>query len=459
MSVNPALHKYALRAWLGSTAGSSRMRYSVLRSGMPTPVRIAVLGAGNRATGFSNHFLRMPHRAVVAAVADPVPERRERLAATHGIRDDMQFSTWEEFFEKEREIDAVLVGTMDRDHVGPAVATLEAGYHLLLEKPMATSLDDIITIATAARQAEAKGQVAGVVHPLRYGPSFEGLREVVRSGRIGRLITMDHLEGVGWWHQAHSFVRGNWGNEARATFMLLAKSCHDIDYICHLVGKPVARVSSFGSLSWFRPENAPEGSTERCLDCPLESTCEYSAVRHYVATDRTTGFAKAISVDHSEQAHLDALRNGPYGRCVWRSDNDVVDHQVISMEFADQSTATMTMTAFSQRIARRSRLHGTKAEVEFDQDSLTIRDFSSGDISTRTFGELEGSHAGADVYIANGFVSACETGDQSRITTTIAESTTTHLTTFAAEEARRTGTVINVADYAAAHRVALAWPT
>lgn len=400
----------------------------------------------------------MPHRVNIAAVADPDPRRRARFAERHAIAESGRFERWEEFFREGREIDAVLVATMDRDHVGPAVAALESGYHLLLEKPMAPSLGDIRRIVDAYEAAVPRGVIAGVVHPLRYGPSFAALHDLVADGRIGKLITLDHLEGVGWWHQAHSFVRGNWKNESTSSFMLLAKSCHDIDYVCHLVGRPVVRTSSFGSLCWFRKENAPAGSTERCVDCPLEPECEYSAIRTYVTSDPDRFPVTALGVGESKEARMEAIRTGPYGRCVWRSGNDVVDHQVVMLEFDDSTTATVTMTAFSQRVARRSRLHGTVAEVEFDQDSLTIRDFASGDVSRRTFGNLVGGHAGSDAFIANGFVRALETGDQRLITTSLPESATTHLLTFAAEEARKLGTVIDVNDFAAEHGIELSWP-
>jgi len=302
------------------------------------------------------------------------------------------------------------------------------------------------------------GTLAGVVHPLRYGPSFAALKRLVDSGRIGRLITLDHLEGVGWWHQAHSFVRGNWAKKDESSFMLLAKSCHDIDYICYLVGGPVKRVSSFGNLSWFRPENAPEGSTERCLDCPLEPECEYSAIRWYVSADRDQWPAAAVSNDHSLEGHLEALRTGPYGRCVWRAGNDVVDHQIVNMEFDQGLTASFTMTAFSQHVSRRNRLHGTKAEIEFDQESVTIRDFDGNHVAHQSFGDLHGGHGGADRHILDGFLRAIERGDQSQITTTIPESMTTHMVTFAAEHARVSGTVVDVAAFAREHGVETVWP-
>lgn len=427
---------------------------------MPTsPVTLAVLGAGMRASGFCENVRYLPHRARIVAVAEPNDTRRERFAERHEIPESGRFASWQELLDRPRIADAVLVATMDRDHVGPAIVAMEAGYHLLLEKPMAPELDQIVTINQAYLDANAKhGVLAGVVHPLRYGPSYAALKRLVDAGRLGVLMTLDHMEGVGWWHQAHSFVRGNWSRAAQSTFMLLAKSCHDVDYVCHLVGRPVERVSSFGSLGFFREERAPPGSTDRCLDCPVEPDCAYSAVRWYLATERDRWPAAAAGDDHSAAAREATLRTGPYGRCVWRAGNDVVDHQVVAVEFEGGVTATVTMTAFTQRVARRSRVHGSTAELAFDEDSITIRDFDGNHVTTQSFGNTSGGHAGADRHILDGFVRAVERGDQRAITTTIPESMTTHAVTFAAEAARLGKRVIEIGAFLAEHDLTPTWP-
>lgn len=376
-------------------------------------------------------------------MADPNPARRAVFAAAHGIPSDRHFTDWREFFAERRAVDAVLVATMDRDHVEPAVAALEAGYHLLLEKPMVPTVEDLDRLERAAEDAASRyGTIVGVVHPLRYGASFRALREIVRSGRIGEIVTLDWLEQIAWWHFAHSYVRGNWRREDAASFILLAKSCHDIDYLQYLVDRPVERVGSFGALTYFHPARAPHGSTERCLDCPLEPDCEYSAVRWYLNTDRTAWPARAAASDHSYEAHRAALRDGPYGRCVWRSDNDALDHQTVTLEFEGGLTATFTLTAFTQRMARRGRIHGTRGEIDFDQDTITIRDFAGGAVTRTTFPDVADGHADADRYIVDRFVRAVETGDGSYVTTGISESAASHRVTFAAERARREGRIL-----------------
>ncbi|MFP4154022.1 MAG: Gfo/Idh/MocA family protein [Alkalispirochaeta sp.] len=433
-------------------------------------IRIAVLGAGQRAEDLCSHLLSMPHRGQVVAVTDPDPRRRELFGYIHGVPEERRYRDWREFFtagagydtvtgpgqgapgstameegapgSQARDVDAVLVSTMDRDHLEPAIAALEAGYHLLLEKPIVPTVDDLDRLESAWEAArEFNDTIAGVVHPLRYGESFRALKELVSSGRIGAVVTIDWLEQIGWWHFAHSYVRGNWRREDEASFILLAKSCHDIDYLLHLVDRPVDRVSSFGGLHFFTPDHAPEGSTERCLDCPLEPDCPYSALRWYLNTDRSRWPARAAAADHDYDSHRQALGTGPYGRCVWRCDNDASDHQTVSLEFSGGITATFTLTAFTARMARRGRIHGTTGEIDFDQDSLTIRDFADGRETRVSFAGVGEGHADADRYIIDRFLRAVEIGDQSVVSTGIPESAISHRVTFAAERARREGRV------------------
>lgn len=389
------------------------------------------------------------------AVAEPVAARRDRISHRHEIPPEGRFETWQDLLAGPARADAVIVATMDHEHMRPAIAALEQGYHLLLEKPMAPTLGAIKEIASVAGTAQERhGTVAGVVHPLRYGPSFRALREIVSSGRIGTLITLDHVEQVGWWHYAHSYVRGNWRRADEAAFMLLTKSCHDIDYLSYLVGEPVLRVSSFGSLSHFRREQAPVHSGERCIACPVEPECEYSALRWYVAADRERWPASVASDDHSLAAHLAAVSQGPFGRCVWKSDNDVVDHQVVSLEFETGTTATFTMTAFTSRVARRARLHGTRGDIDFEQNRIEIREFGSDTTETMQFANSDEGHRDGDYHIIERFVRGVETGNQTLVTTSIPESVSSHVVTFAAEHARLTGTVVDVGLFAARNGVA-----
>jgi predicted dehydrogenase len=408
---------------------------------MKTPITVAIVGAGGRGTTFSDFIAGMPEAARVTAVAEPRPEYREAVARRHHLPTQAVFSDWRELAARPRAADAVVIATMDREHVGPAVELTRQGYHMLLEKPMAVTLEDCRRIVEAQEQA---GTVTCVCHSLRYTRGFAELKQTVQSGDIGRIVTLDHLEQVAWWHQAHSFVRGNWGNEGRSCFMLMAKSCHDIDYISHLAGTACRRVQSFGSLSYFTRENAPAGSGERCTACAAEPTCPYSAIRHYVDGNRETWPAAVVSKDHGREAHLAAVASGPYGRCVWKCDNDAVDHQVVAMEFDGGATATFTMTAFTQAGGRKIRVHGTLGEIEFTEERMQVRTFADGTVKDIVFPQEEGDHGGGDLRVLESFLSAVRDGDRSRVLTDVRESFKTHAIVFGAEESRLTGRMVQL---------------
>jgi len=406
---------------------------------METPVTLSIIGAGERGNVFADIASRLPQWARVVAVAEPREEYRNAFARRWGVPSNGVFKSWRELAAKPRLSDAVVICTMDREHAEPAVAFTAAGYHMLLEKPMATTLEDCKRIARAQEEART---ITCVCHSLRYNEAFARLKETAHSGRIGRVMSIDQLEQVTWWHQAHSFVRGNWGNEGRSTFMLLAKSCHDIDFIAHLVDAGCERVQSFGSLSYFTRANAPSGSGERCTDCAVEHACPYSAIKTYVESDRESWPASLVSADHSREAHRAAIVAGPYGRCVWKCDNDVVDHQVVAMEFENGVTATFTMTAFTRIQGRKIRVHGTEGEIEFTEERMWVRTFADNREEQIDFVPEEGSHGGGDTRVLVSFLAAIRNNDPRLVLTDVQESLRTHSIVFAAEKSRRQGRMI-----------------
>lgn len=419
-------------------------------SRIQSPVKtIAIIGMGARGTYYAEIIAGYPHLGKVVAMVEPRKEYREGLAKAHGIPDDRQFADWHAFVVQPKMCDAVVIATIDREHVGPAVACLKAGYDLLLEKPMATTLADCRAIEKAQRESKA---VVGVCHSLRYQKGLRRLVELVREGAIGRVVCMDQLEQVRPWHQAHSYVRGSWGNEGRATFMLLAKSCHDIDYMAYLIGKPCLRVSSFGALSYFRRDQAPVGSTARCTDgCAVEPQCPYSAIKQYVQGDRETWPGNMVSYDHSLAAHWEAIRTGPYGRCVYRCDNDVVDHQVLNLEFEDEITATFTMTAFTLDGGRRARVHGTEGVLEFNEfgeAQIVLKTFRDQNVTRIAIAPEIGGHGGGDNRVVYEWLQALRSRNASQILANAQESLRTHTIVFAAEKARREKRVVELAEMA-----------
>jgi predicted dehydrogenase len=411
-------------------------------------VTLAVVGAGNRGRGYAAWALAHPGRAKVVAVADPSTVRRARLAADHGIDRARVFAGWDELLSGRRIADAVVIATPDNEHVAPAAAAAGLGYHILLEKPMALSAEECVRITDAVRKA---GVLFAVCHVLRYAPYTAAVKRAITSGRLGEVMSVQHLEPVGFWHHAHSYVRGKWRSAGGSAPMLLAKSCHDLDWLQYVVDQPIRRVSSFGRLSHFVPANRPAGAADRCLDCPVEAACPHSAKRLYLglfAEGRRGWPLDALVDDVTEEGLAGALRTGPYGRCVYACDNDVVDHQVVAMEFARGSTGTFTMTGFNAGGHRRTHVFGTRGELYSDGESVRVYDFL-----TRTREVIgaaaggwaaEGGHGGGDAGLMDAFVRAVDSGDRRHILSGPGESLSSHLAVFAAERARAEGRVVTL---------------
>ncbi|MFI6387973.1 Gfo/Idh/MocA family protein [Nonomuraea sp. NPDC050547] len=402
-------------------------------------VTLAIAGAGNRGQTYASWIAAHPDRAELIAVADPDPARRRAIGArSPGIQ---EFGDWRDLLA-DRVADAVILSTQDRMHVEPAIALAGAGYALLMEKPLAPTEEECRRIVRAVSES---GVLFAVCHVLRYTPYTELVKRVTGSGVIGEIMSVEHLEPVGWWHHAHSYVRGPWRSERLASPMLLAKSSHDLDWLTYVTGRRIRRVSSFGSLGHFRPERRPPGAADRCLDCPIEPVCPYSAPKLYL----NRGYDWPTSVLGGTEAEvMDALRTGPYGRCVYASDNDVVDHQVLAMELTGGATATFTMTAFTEQTHRQTKIFGTHGRLIGDGESVEVLDFRDSR-TTRWEGVSSGSnagdgHGGGDAGVMDAFVSALATGDRSFVRSDHTESLHSHLAVFAAERARHTGTVVTV---------------
>jgi predicted dehydrogenase len=271
----------------------------------------------------------------------------------------------------------------DREHAAPAVAALERGYDVVLEKPIAPTEADVRAVAAAAERSAGSVTVA---HVLRYTAFFTTLKRALDAGEIGELVTITHAERIGYWHFAHSFVRGNWRREDRSSPMILAKACHDLDLLRWLAGDRCTSVASFGGLRHFRPEAAPDGALQRCWDgerrCPAAPACPFDAVRLYVErTADVTGWpVSVITSDPSAEGRLEALAAGPYGRCVYASDNDVADHQVTALEFANGVRATLTVSGLTPDNTRTIVLGGTRGELSgrLDTGRIDLRRFLPG---------------------------------------------------------------------------------
>ncbi|MEV0408590.1 Gfo/Idh/MocA family oxidoreductase [Actinoallomurus sp. NPDC050550] len=407
------------------------------------PVRLAFAGAGARGAAYAS--LAEEAGAAVVAVAEPRPPARERFAVRHARAET--FADWRDLAARPRLADAVVIANMDDGHREAAEAFAALGYDILLEKPIATSEEDVIAIGDAARKADV---TLAVCHVMRYTRYTTELMKALSD--IGEIVSVEHLEPIGYYHFAHSYVRGNWRRTDLTSSALLTKCCHDIDWLGYVIGRPVHRVSSFGSLSYFRPENRPIDAADRCVDCPLQDTCAYSATRMYRDGLRNGGtrqyFTRIMAGELTEEAVTTALREGPYGRCVWASDNDAVDHQIVNLEYTGGVTVAFTMTAFTPVEHRHTKIFGTKGQLTGDGRFIHTYEFLT-ERTTTIDTSLDGSsaaegHAGGDEALIRSFVTALHDGHPDLIRSGIDDSVDGHRVVFAAERARREGTVVTL---------------
>lgn len=430
------------------------------------PITLAVIGCGQRGNAYASYALREPSACKVVAIAEIRPKTRSLFAQAHAVDKSLIFNSWRELHQAsadtiktvgKRLADAVIVAVHDQMHMEVVLAFAAQGYHILCEKPMSTNLEDCIKMEAAVKKA---GIIFGMGHVLRYSPYNAALTEVVRSGELGPLINIVHVEPIGYYHFAHSYVRGHWAKEEESCFSLMTKSCHDIDILYHwLSPSGPSRVSSFGSLRHFRKESKPPaaGAATKCLECPYEKDCAYSAKKIYL--DRVSEGHKGWPVSPIVDGVPDiesveyALRHTKWGQCVYESDNNVCDNQVVNLEFDNGATASFTMVAQTSLICeRQSRLHFAFGEIVGDMTSFTVTDFRKGTTKTHTPKLEGGGHGGGDLGLIRTFVEAVRTGRQELLGTDVSEVLKSHLTVFAAEASRREGRVVDCVAFEAEAR-------
>ena len=344
---------------------------------------VAIAGLGGRGLHtYAKYQEKFPERMKITAIADIDGRKVNYAKEKYNVPEERCFDSAESLLAREKLADVLIIATQDRQHRDHAVKALELGYDLLLEKPVAVTASDCIEIREAAHRA---GRTVTVCHVLQYTAFFRKIREIIRSGVIGEPVTVNATENVGYWHQAHSFVRGNWRSREETAPMILAKCCHDLDLLQFFAKSKCKSISSVGDLTYFKPENAPEGSAERCLDCACADDCPYNAKRIYTALWEEEGRPDMMwphcqlttEFPLNEAVIERALRNGPYGRCVFRCDNDVVDHQITQIAFENGVKASLTMTAFNAEIGRTIKFMGTLGEIVLNEedDFVAVKPF------------------------------------------------------------------------------------
>jgi len=434
---------------------------------MTKPIDLILVGAGARgAHSYANYAFAHPDRVRFTAVAEPDQVRRERFAQEHDLDDSRCFSSWEDLLSHGQMAQGALITTQDQMHVEPAIMAMEAGYDVLLEKPMANTLAGCVQLA---QTSERTGRQLQICHVLRYSPFWRTLHQIVSSGRLGEIITVEHRENLAWWHMAHSFVRGNWRNKDLSSAMILAKCCHDLDLLVWNLDDPITRLSSVGSLKYFRADTVGPEIPDRCTDgCPIEQTCAFSAIGIYLDArllpgDRILAQGEAapqswpfitMTNDLTWDGRKSAIETGPYGRCVYRCDNDVVDHQTVLMETQKGVSVTLVMHGHSNEEHRSLRYDGTRATLRArfgDPSQIVIYDHGRKEPEVVFIPEApDGSghgHGGGDWGTLEAFLSLLQ-GESTGLTD-VRTALESHLLAFAAEEARLSGQVIEMAAFRA----------
>ena len=410
-------------------------------------MKYVIIGAGSR--GMTYGTWAHQHGIVIAAIAEIRPDRLRSAGEQLCVPEQMLFTKTEDLFALGKIADAAIIATMDRDHYGHVMQALDCGYDILLEKPISPDPRECLEIEA---KANALGRKITVCHVLRYTNFFGTLKDIIDSGELGKVIAIKHSENIGNFHMAHSFVRGNWRNDTLSSPIIMQKSCHDLDILLWLTGSHCTRVAAFGSLSYFKETNAPAGSADRCLECPVAEACRFDAVKCYLPvlgqwpTD-------VVCLEQTEESLMDALRTGPYGRCVYRCDNNVCDHMSIIMEFESGATATFSLTAQTSGCHRNIHIMCEDGEIIADdgQRQILVRHFISSQadsfidqtINIRTNAS---GHGGGDAGIMEDFAASIGSATtESR--SSISLSVESHLMACAIEESRLTGKMIDLKEF------------
>ena len=410
-------------------------------------MKYIVIGAGSRGMTYGNWAAE--HGIDIAAIAEIRPDRLAHAAKLWNVPQEMCFDTPEKLFALGKIADAAIIATMDRDHYGHVMQALRCGYDILLEKPISPDPAECLEIEETANRL---GRTITVCHVLRYTPFYSGLKQIIDSGRLGRIVAVKHAENIGNFHMAHSFVRGNWRNDSLSSPIIMQKSCHDLDILLWLTGAHCTKVAAFGSLSFFKESNAPSGSSDRCLSCPVAKDCRFDAWQAYQPVLGKWP-ADVVCLEQTEPALRQALETGPYGRCVFRCDNNVCDHMSIIMEFDNGVTATFSLHAQSSDVHRDIHILCENGEIWGDdhKGKVIVTHFIRNQAETPVTEEYETTdydkgHGGGDDGIMEDFTNSLSSGcADSR--SSISRSVESHLMACAIEKARLTGTVIDMAQF------------
>ncbi len=419
-------------------------------------VKIALIGAGERGQfNYAPYWKLHGHEMCFGAVAEPDRERRERFAEEYKIPQEGIFERAEDFFAAPKVCHGVMICTQDTRHFEFACRAVRQGYKILLEKPISPDIRECLELQRLAEEYKAEIMVC---HVMRYTKFYRTIKKLLEEKAIGEVVSIVHTENVGYWHYAHSYVRGNWHRREDSSPMILAKCCHDMDILSWLLGSRCRSISSWGDLRYFNSAHAPAGSPKRCTDgCPVSGECPYYAPALYLDDEEKWPTAiTSLGVGRGRAERLKALEEGPYGKCVFHNDNDVVDHQVAAMLFENGVTVAFTMCAFSNDCDRTMTFMGTEGELRasMDRNQIQVTRFGAGikTGNTQVITVVPGSagHSGGDQGIMEEFVAVLK-GEREN-TNSISQSVHSHLMAFAAEESRITGKTVLLEEFEERYR-------
>lgn len=413
-------------------------------------MKFVVVGAGQRGMIYATYAYEEKGMEIAAVVE--IDEERRQIAVDK-LNIPRAYDNLDDMLAEGKIADAAILATMDQDHYGQAIKLLKAGYDILLEKPISPNPGECMEIQ---KTAEELGRVVVVCHVLRYTRFFQTIKDIVDSGKLGKIMTIQHAENVGNFHMAHSFVRGNWRNSDLSSPIIMQKSCHDLDILVWLTDSRAKKISSFGNLRYFKEENAPEGSAARCLDCNVKD-CRFDVRKAYLPA--CGGWpASVVCSEQTEEALLKAFETSPYGRCVYRCDNNVCDSQVTNIEFENGVTATFHLSGFSNRIHRTIKVMCEHGDIYGDDDNqtLTVTYYAPNQVDTckaevidlgSLSGGPSGGHGGGDTGLMDDFLALANKGGAGESRSSISRSVESHLMACAAEKARVTETVVQMDEY------------
>lgn len=424
------------------------------------PITAIIVGAGHRSFVYSELAKTNPEMLKIVGVADPNPIRRKKAMDYFGFKEDMCFENAEELAKKGKLADTVINGTMDEQHLETAVPLLDAGYDMLLEKPFAPNEEEMRQIVNCAKKNNSKVMIC---HVLRYTPFYYAIKERIVNGEIGDIINIQTTEHVSYHHLSTSYIRGKWANSDKChTSMLLAKCCHDLDIIMWMMSETKPKqISSFGGKFQFKPENAPKEAGTICMkDCPLVDTCVYSTKRLYIDHPDRWAFYVWDALEGKKNVTIEdkiALMksDSPYSRCIYKCDNNVVDHQSVLINFESGATGTHNMVGGSAEPRREIHIIGTKGEIfgNFEESKFTVLKIDPSpdahneecdveEVDLRVTGDMVGAyggHGGGDERLAADFVKFIRGEKPSLACTSIFDSVAGHLSVYLADKSRENG--------------------